>query len=455
MKISEDAAAVTIEPSLKSKYMYTFAASFCQLVYGLMYEITGATLSDMADQTSSTFYTVSYGITIRTIGYLIGSLVSGWAYNRMNRQIGYTLALIISAVISLCIPFQTCIITYFISLLITGFCGSGMDVAGNAWILEIWGAAANPYMQAQLVSYAIGQALIPFVSAPFLSNGLNKTIAIRISRDMFDFPPNESRIMVPYTIAAVFGLIGAAFLLSLYFIMPYQHVKRSIVKQGNGDGKCVPEYGTTTDDVTATKMNEIKKPDRYHKVVVLLGCLMICVYNGIELNCLNFVPTFMETLLIPISKAKAAIMLSTLSAAYALSRGVCFFIGSRISTNQIIYSNMLLIGIGNSMLFAFANHNEPMIWLSIIMIGFGFGSTFPALLSLVEEKINVTNQLSGCLMFSSNVSVIVNSLLVGRMIQSAPQVFIYINAVSLFICCLILIALYLNERYTSRQSLRT
>ena len=430
---------VDTEPSLTSKYVYTGAASLCQLVYGLMYEITGATLADMADQTSSTFYTASYAITVRTIGYLIGSLASGWAYNKINRQVGYILALITSAAVSLCIPFETHISTYFFSLFITGICGSAMDVAGNAWILEIWQASANPYMQAQLVSYAIGQALIPFISAPFLSDGVNKTKAFQLSLDMLDFPANESKIIVPYTMAAVFGFLGAALLLGLYLIMPYQHVTRSIVKQ-----KVAPlaesenQSGGSLDAAGG-------KPDRYHKTVVLLGCLLLCVYNGIELNCLNFVPTYVENLSLPVSKSKAAIMLSSLSAAYATSRAVCFFVGSRVSANQIVYFNMVLIGIGNSMLYAASNHSEPMIWLSMMMIGFGFGSTFPAILSLVEERINVTNQLSGWLMFSSNVSVIVNSLLVGRLIQSMPQVFIYINVGSLSVCCIILVALYFNE----------
>ena len=139
-------------------------------------------------------------------------------------------------------------------------------------------------------------------------------------------------------------------------------------------------------------------------------------------------------------------MLSCLSAAYAASRASCIFFGRIVSPQVMLYACMILIGIGSGTLFAFSNESELMVWVSLIVMGAGLGPTMPALLSFMEERVNVNNRLSGWLMFSSNTSVIVNSLLVGQLVESSPHVFVYVNIISLTACCCIFVALYVNDR---------
>ena len=129
----EQKAALTV----KAKLMYTIAGSFAMLAFGLIFEITGATLADVAITTHTSFKYTSHAIVIRTIGYSIGSLVAGWAFDRFNRQVGFIIALSTAATITLLIPYETSIHMYFASLLVIGFAASAMDVASSAWILEL------------------------------------------------------------------------------------------------------------------------------------------------------------------------------------------------------------------------------------------------------------------------------------------------------------------------------
>lgn len=63
----------------------------------------------------------------------------------------------------------------------------------------------------------------------------------------------------------------------------------------------------------------------------------------------------------------------------------------------------------------------------MFVIGSGLSSTYPLVLSYIENRIVITNTVQLYLLFASVVFLIFIPILVGHFIDTAPMVFAYIN----------------------------
>ncbi len=134
---------------------------------------------------------------------------------------------------------------------INGFSIGSFDTAINVWILEMWGEASGPYMQALHFTYGIGSFVAPLICEPFLSKEsiyvdhshhlkpTSKTINITakffstnnttdsllnstdyIINDAID--PIDYLIYIPYAFAGGITIAGAAIVLMLYAYKKYE-----------------------------------------------------------------------------------------------------------------------------------------------------------------------------------------------------------------------------------------
>lgn len=389
---------------------------------------------------------------------------AGWAFNLVNRQLCFVFSIAASGLALLSIPFVHDLYYFILAQAVLGFFTAGMDVAGNAWILEIWQETANPYMQGMHFCYAIGMTIAPLIAEPFLSPDIkrenNTVISIDNGTDVAffnvtnasavsDVIAGKSQIAVPYSICAVVLFAAAALLFTLFIRTPYLHPIRTVSQAKFSSSPSGDMVSAVNDE--NINLIAMETPRRYYVTVILLGSALLCFYSGIEINTFTFFPDFAVYIDLHLSKSKAAFMTSLLSAAFACSRGVSIILATKFKPTSMLYTNLVLIGLGNGLMLVSANTSEHMLWVSLILCGFGYSCVFPGIYAFLEQRINVTNTICGLFMFSSSIATTINPLILGYFIETSTLVFVYINLVSLVTCLALFVGLHSTDRFLHRS----
>ena len=192
----------------KWKLVYTVALCMLSVAYGLLFEITASTLVDIAEQTSSSLEDVTFSIVVRTSAYALGSLFFGWAFERMNRQLGVTFVLTAMAVNAVITPYESSLIMFHASMLVNGICGAAVDISGMTWMLEMWTASKTSSLLMLYVFYNIAAAIVNAVAAPFLSSE-----QVRFNSDGTTIL-KESMIVIPYLMRCKFWIPCCSYVLN-------------------------------------------------------------------------------------------------------------------------------------------------------------------------------------------------------------------------------------------------
>lgn len=407
------------------KIPITSVIYFCYFVFGLSASIVGPALFDIADETKSLFKDVSYGFVGRNAAYCIGALTCSYVFLKINRQIVVIVALVISGFAILAVPFVRNLYLYLVSEITYGFFTAIIDVASNAWILEIWNKGSNPYMQGLHFCYSIGMTIAPLMTAPFLSTHPHIEAADIDTRNEGENQTiiKESRIQIPYSIGAALLFASAIALLFLYTKIPYQDPKRA------------PE-ATCNNNKGSQELNLIQeKADKnYSYAVIALISLLLCFYSGVGLTTITFFPKFLVSTKLKISKSQAAIMSSVLAGAYALARGLSIFLATTLKPKAMIYGPLVVISIGNLLLLFFANSSQPVLWVATVLLGVGHSCVIPSIYSMCEEKISVSNIACSCFVLSLSISPMITPAILNAFIDTNALVLVYMNGFGLFSC---------------------
>ena len=435
--------------SNRKKYVFTAAAFFGYFSFGLMDNINGGTLLDIAGLTcASGIGEIYYGVISQTIAYCLGSLFFGWLYGRVNRQVGYIVSLIASGCATLAIPHLRTASAYIALQVFFGLFIGGLDVASNAWILEIWGNDSKPFMQAMYLCYAIGMPIINAFISPFLSTmapgsdcpNKNDMFLVNLTDISSILSVNEtapgmpSRIVVPYTATGVIVLAAAAILAVLLFFVPY-----------------LPTMSTSTEAIASEAgtgvYESIQKESRgYRLTVVALGCLLFTGAIGMQqLTSQTYMQQFVHFNDLKISTSVGSLMTSLMSFSYAVSLALGVPISTRLSPKSMVITLILLMGSGSSLLYLFGNASETMIWISVVLLGAGFGSSLASIYAFIGERVEVTDGLCGFFMFSARLSLIPCTLILAGFIESKPMTLIYLNLLGFVLCCLMVLGILIND----------
>ena len=91
------------------------------------------------------------------------------------------------------------------------------------------------------------------------------------------------------------------------------------------------------------------------------------------------------------------------------------------------------------------------IWWYDILLHFILLYTFrPAILSFIEERVNVTNAVTALFAFFSTSHAVAGPLIEGRYIVSFPMIFAYVNLVSGILAVTLYVALNFTDIYKKR-----
>ena len=153
---------------LTNKSVLTVAYYLSFIMLGLLTAAEGPALPSLAQNTSSTLDQISLIFIFGSLGYLLGSLLSGQAYDRIPGQRVIAVTLFI---ISLCTSFVPSIHNLsllLIDLFLLGLAKGALDVGCNTLLLRVHGKKAGPFMNGLHFFFGLGAACAPLILASVL-----------------------------------------------------------------------------------------------------------------------------------------------------------------------------------------------------------------------------------------------------------------------------------------------
>ena len=117
-----------------------------------------------------------------------------------------------------------------------------------------------------------------------------------------------------------------------------------------------------------TSQPAVEISPRTRKILITLVALSLSSYAGLETNFFNYSSTYYQYLPIDLSAAKAAEVMSIMTATYALGRGVSAYISSKLSAEVMITYHIVIMFISLAILY-FGQNSMALIYTGNALIG--------------------------------------------------------------------------------------
>lgn len=326
------------------QYYYAIIYFSCFILLGLSMATLGPMLKQLSESVGVTIASISSLITIKAVGYFLGTLGSGRLLfdrfaNHGHKILAYSVAGM--AVILATIPFSTTLLILALQMFLLGLFEGVIDVGGNLFVMLVFKNNLSPYMNALHFSFGFGAFVSPLIIAGFLQqpNSLQWTYWVLA----FLFVPT------------IIGLLKLS----------------------------SPKYEPTE------KTNRVK-PTNY--LILVLLTMLFFLYVGGELTFGNWVFTYsFESKLL--TELQATYLTSVFWGSFAFARFLSIFLSRKIPSNQLLTINF--VGAALSIWGIYIIRTDPLaLWIGSITLGIFLASTYATLLVFAEKQFNVTGSLT-------------------------------------------------------------
>lgn len=311
------------------------------IVLGIVTASLGPTLPGLAEQTGASLSLISLLFTTRSLGYLMGSFLSGRLYDRMKGHPLIGAALVLVAVALSLIPLIPLIWLLAFVLLIVGLGEGLVDVGGNTLIVWLHGKKVGPFMNGLHFFFGIGAFLSPVLVAQMLV--LHGSI-----RDAY----------------WVFALLVLP--MGLWFLRLPSPPSPVVYYQE----KTVP---------------------RKNPVLVWMIVLFMALYVGSEVSFASWIYTY--GMARGVSEVSAAYLTSAFWGAFTLSRLMSIPVGARVRPSQILLMNFIGAIVSLSLVF-FWPQNLTLLWIGAFGFGFSIAPIFPTMLTFAGNRMAITGRVT-------------------------------------------------------------
>jgi MFS transporter, FHS family, Na+ dependent glucose transporter 1 len=332
------------------KLVLTAAYYLSFIMLGLLTAAEGPALPGLAENTSSTLDQISLIFVFGSLGYLVGSLLGGQAYDRIpgHRVIAFTLFTI--TVCTGLVPFMHSLWLLLLVLFILGLAKGALDVGGNTLLLWVHGEKAGPFMNGLHFFFGLGASVAPLILARVL--------------------------LVTDSIQWVFWLFALfSFPLALWlWVLPEPPTRAATHENGNAAFPILP---------------------------VALLALAFVVYVGAEVGFGNWIYTYALTLGLGTS-ITAAYLTSAFWGTFTLGRLLGIWISTRLRPATILIVDLLgcLASLGVVLLW---RDSATALWIGAIGLGLFMASVFPTTLMLAGERMRITGAMTGWFLAGASI----------------------------------------------------
>lgn len=376
----------------------------------------------------------------------------------MNRQLAIIVIVTTMAAMVFITPFCPTLATFFVSAGILGFASGAYDTGQFVWMLEMMQKDCPPYLQTQNFCYALGTNLATFIVAPFLDQkkddgggGITTTLST-FSIEKYELDSGNSssiqtvtkkaetggtKLFIPYLIVGILVSINAIAQILLFIFMRYYPPppEKEATDQLESDDENRPVVAQeTSNEVTSGFTIGTWSLAKFR--MIALAAAFYGAYTGFEFCNFQFFPKFGQNSDLKLSESESAYVLTGMTASYAVGRAIAIIIVFKISTQLILWTNIVLVTVANVILVGWATSNLTLFWASGIIFGLGFSSMYASFSAFIERYINFTNFIASLMIVCGSGVAAIYPLVVGSFIENNPIVLGYVSFFSIAVIVL-------------------
>jgi FHS family Na+ dependent glucose MFS transporter 1 len=383
-----------------SKTAQTISYFLSFIALGLAMAALGPTLPGLAAQTGVDLKEISFLFTVRSFGFLLGSLFSGKFYDRLRGHAVMAAMIVAMSVTMALMPVVTTLNLLLAVMLALGTAEGALGVGGNALLVWVHQHRVAPFLNALHFSFGVGTFLSPLLITWALS---------------FHGTPTS-----PYYALAVVILPAALLLLRVPSPQPQQ---------------------MTEAQVNATRIN--------YKIIILIA-LLLCLYIGAEVSYGNWIYSYVLKMNLG-DENKAAYLSSIFWGALTAGRLLAVPVAVRLRPRTILLADLIGCFISISIAILWST-SIIAITIASLCIGLSMASIYPTAVTFAERRVQMTGQVTSFLLLGGSVGGMLVPLLIGWLFESiGPRVMMF----TVLIDMLLAFSVYLFLVFDSSAAYRT
>lgn len=345
-----------------------YFAAFIAL--GLSVAALGPALPSLAKQTQTGLGQISFVFTASSLGYLLGSLGGGRAFDRLPGNRLLALVLLVMSVALALTPLASQLWWLVLLLMLLGAAEASLDVGANLLLVWIHRSRANPYLNALHFFYGVGALLSP--------------------------------ILIARSVLASGGISWALWALALYPLP-------------------LAVWLFTLPGPTAPKAIQGEEEAPVNWTLVLLIALVFFFYVGAEASFGGWIYTY--SLALELTDICGAGYLTALFwGALTVGRLLGVPLATRFQPSAILWAD--LIGCLASLVVILLFPGSTMaVWIGALGLGLFMASIFPTLLALAGRSMTLTGNVMRWFFVATGAGGMVLPWLIGILAeQRGPQI---------------------------------
>jgi MFS transporter, FHS family, Na+ dependent glucose transporter 1 len=344
-------------------YLVSFVA------VGLSLTLLGPALTHLREVTGSDKGEIAILFVTSSLGYLVGSLVSGRLYDKGFGHKAVAGGLIGLAVGELAIPHMSTVNGLAVVVALIGAFSACVDVGGNT--LVVWlsrGNGSARLLNALHMCFGIGALLCPLLvnRSLVLTDGLGLAVGF----------------------IAVYSLIVAVLML-------------------------LHEAPTHTVDEAEEAISRIHIPAR----ILLIVSFFFFLYVGVEIGFSQWLKTYAEGIELP-GKDSPTYLNTLFFVCFTFGRFLAFVMAKRIRSGPMLFGSCLLTSLF-VLVMALANGSPPVVWTMTALIGLTLAPQFATMIAYTEDHISLTGQATSWFISAAGLGGMALPYLIGQMLDES------------------------------------
>jgi FHS family Na+ dependent glucose MFS transporter 1 len=351
---------------MNPKYLKTAAYYLAFIILGLTSGAEGPTLLKLAEHTSSALSQISLIFFSGSLGYLLGSLLGGWIYDRVPGHRFMAGILVLLGILIAFVPVATSLWTLLVIVLVLGFTKGALDVGCNTLLLWVHNETVGPFMNGLHAFFGLGAFIAPLIVAQVLS----------VTGDV-------------HWVFWIFAL--AAFPMAALVASLPSPASRAVPAQHE------------------------QAPFPVLPVIIMVLCFVL--YVGSEVGYGNWIYTYAFKLNFG-TEVTAAYLTSAFWGSFTIGRLFGIWVSTRAKPMTILTLDFAgsLLSLG---LILFFRESAVILWIGTALLGISQASIFPTFLTLAEERMHITGTVAGLFLVGAGTGGMILPWLIGQVFEKA------------------------------------
>ena len=373
----------------------TFAYYAAFIALGATMSIHGPALPWLALHTASHLDQISIIFIASSLGYMVGSLLSGWAYDHAPGHRIQAMALLAISLSAALVPVMRTLWFLMAVIFLLGTSQGALDTGCNTLLTWIHGQKVGPFMNGLHFFFGLGSFVAPLVFARVVLTA--------------------GEINWAYWIFALVTLPIAAW----FLFLPSPGIRRRTIKTASGE----------------------RSSNGFFLLVVFFFMFTV----GLELGFGNWIYTF-STRLHLASETGASYLTSAFWGALTVGRLVGIGTSSRLRSQTILVTDLAGCLIAFTILLFWPDASLA-LWAGTILMGFSVASLYATGMAFAEQRLSLTGSSISWILVGGSIGGMAVPWLIGQLFErSSPRFTMPILLVSSLIAFGLLLALVIPQR---------